>query len=323
MVAVASSALAAMERVRSHPACREVRLDLVELDEASARCLSAPGPAATVLWRRGMSGAWLAQALAALPDLQWAHSDRAGVDSLPLALLSSRGVVLTNAAGVYSRPMAEWVMLAMLAAVKRFREYAGRSDAGKWDQGALLGELTGKQVLMLGYGSVGRLAAEMAVPFGLEVVASVRKSRREAHPGVSRLVTGEAWRDELPSADYVIVTLPLTAETRGLLDARAFAAMKPGSWLVNVARGGLIDERALCAALEEGRLGGAVLDAFEPEPLPPSSSLWGRGNVLVLPHVTWSSTMIEARIETLFAEQLARFATSEPLVNVVDLAAGY
>lgn len=137
------------------------------------------------------------------------------------------------------------------------------------------------------------------------------------------MVVGDDWRNEISDADYVVCTLPLTADTTGLIDSGAFASMKPGAWLVNLSRGAVVDETALLDALDSGRLGGAVLDAHVEEPLPTGHPLWGRPNVLVLPHVTWSSSHTLEDFTWRFAAQLRRFAGGSAPADLVDLAAGY
>ncbi len=278
----------------------------------------------TVLWRPGLtSRRWLLAAVDHLPDLAWVHSDAVGVDSLPVAELAERGIVLTNGAGSFSRPMAEWVMLAILSAAKRFPRFVRLSDSGVWDPSPLLDELDGGVVLLLGLGSVNGLVAPMAAAFDMEVRAVARQGRADVPPGVARMVAPEHWRDELPHADYVVLGLPLTAATANSIDADALAAMKPTAWLVNVARGALVDESALVRALDNGQIGGAVLDTFAEEPLPEGHPLWRRENVIVVPHFTWSSPRSLQRIEELFVAQLDRWLSGTPLVNVVDAVAGY
>ena len=137
------------------------------------------------------------------------------------------------------------------------------------------------------------------------------------------MVVGEEWREELADADYVVCALPLTTETTNLLDARAFNAMKRGSYLVNVARGGLVDDDALVAALDSGHLGGAVLDAFRQEPVPSGHPLWGRPDVLALPHVTWSSSHTLDDFKWRFAAQLRTWLNGDVPADLVDLDAGY
>jgi phosphoglycerate dehydrogenase-like enzyme len=137
------------------------------------------------------------------------------------------------------------------------------------------------------------------------------------------MVVGDRWRHELADADYVVCALPLTKETTGMLDADTLAAMKPGAWVVNVARGALIDDDALIGALERGHLGGAVLDALREEPLPSGHRLWGRPNVLVLPHVTWSSAHTLDDFKWRFAAQLRTWLSGGVPADLVDLDAGY
>jgi len=219
--------------------------------------------------------------------------------------------------------MAEWVMLSLLAASKRFADFARQSAGGTWHEGIQLSELAGKVVLLLGLGSVNTLVAEMLQPFHANVRAVTRNDRPNLPPGVTRAVSNTGWQSELPEADFVVLGLPLTQATRHMVGATAFELMKPGCWLVNVARGGLVDELALVAALDSGRLGGAVLDAFETEPLPVGHSLWGRENVVVVPHFTWSSHDVPRRRTELFLEQLAAWVSGRPLCHVVDLVSGY
>jgi phosphoglycerate dehydrogenase-like enzyme len=278
----------------------------------------------TALWRPGLkSREWLLAAVDHLPDLAWVHSDAVGVDGLPIAELAARGIILTNGAGSFSRPMAEWVMLAILAAAKRFPRFVRLSDRGIWDPSPLLSELDDGVVLLLGLGSVNSLVAPMAAAFGMDVRAVSRQARAELPAGVTRMVAPDDWRAELAEADYVVLGLPLTPATASILDADALAAMKPTAWLVNVARGALVDEGALIRALDADQIGGAVLDTFVEEPLPEGHPLWRRENVIVVPHFTWSSPHSVDRIDELFATQLARWVSGGPLANVVDATAGY
>jgi phosphoglycerate dehydrogenase-like enzyme len=279
-----------------------------------------------ILWRYHLPAERVPGVIDQLPALRWMHSDYVGVEDLPIGLLRDRAIVLSNGAGISARPMAEWVVLAILAAAKQLPRFVRQSDAGIWDIGAPLAELSGAVVVLLGLGAVGTAAAGLLEPFGTHVVGCVRRARPPGAPlprGVARLVVGDAWRDELGTADYVVCALPLTDDTAGMLDATAFAAFAPGAWLVNVARGGLVDHVALAEALDAGRLAGAVLDAFEREPLPSDDPLWGRPDVLVLPHVTWSTSHTTEDFKTRFAAQLARWLAGEEPADQVDLGAGY
>ena len=276
-----------------------------------------------VLWRYHLRPDPMRRALDALPDLQWVHSDYVGVEDLPLDALAMRGVVLSNGSGVSANPMAEWIVLALLLAAKQLPRFVRQSDAGLWELGDTLGELQDAEVLMLGLGAIATRAAALLEPFGAHVRATTRLPRHAPPRGVAELLTGDEWRQHLAHADFVVCTLPLTAATAGAIDAEAFAAMQPGAWLVNVSRGAVIDETALLDALDAGRLGGAVLDAFAEEPLPTGHPLWGRPNVVVLPHVTWSSDHTLGDFTWRFAAELQRFVDGMPPSEIVDLDAGY
>jgi len=320
-VAVHEAAVQLLERALADRPRLAIRPVLVD----SAGQLD-PGAAAgtMVLWRPIMtSPEWLLTAVERLPDLAWIHSDPVGVEALPLREFATRGLTLTNGAGIYSRPMAEWIVLSLLATVKRFPDFVRGSDRARWSPGAELHELAGRAVLLLGLGSVNTLVAQMLEPFDADVSAVTRRPRLAAPPGVRRLVGPDAWRNELPKADFVVLGLPVTDETRGMIDELALRQMKAGAWLVNIARGALVDETALIAALDDGRLGGALLDAFIEEPLPASHPLWRRSNVIVVPHHTWSSDAVSERRVALFRQQLDAWINGEPLKNTVDPVAGY
>lgn len=289
------------------------------------RGLSPAGVAGVqILWRQGRATPeWLRTAVEVLTDLAWVHTDFVGIDTLPVDELARRGVIITNGVGNYTRPMAEWVVLSVLAAAKQLPHFVRQSDAGIWDPSPQLAELDGAVALVLGLGSVGALAATMLAPLGVEIRGVTRAHRPAPPPGVARLVASADWRDHLGEADFVVCALPLTPETTGMIDAAALAAMKPTAWLVNVARGAIVDEQALTRALDAGEIGGAVLDAFVEEPLPAGHPLWGRPNVLVVPHHTWSSPRVLDRMGGLFADHLRAWVEGRPLANRVDVVAGY
>ena len=280
-------------------------------------------PGVRVLWRYHLTPDQLARVVGWLPDLEWVHSDYVGVDDLPLALLAERGVMLSNGAGISAGPMAEWIVLAVLAGAKQLPRFVRQSDDATWHVGDLLHEVRGSTVLILGLGAIGTRASELLGALGATVVGATRRPRSDAPPGVTRVVSGDGWRSELGLADFVVCTLPRTAHTDGMLDGDVFAAMKPGAWLINVSRGAVVDDKSLVAALDSGHLGGAVLDAFRQEPLPTDDPLWRRSDVLVLPHVTWSSQHTLDDFTTRFAEQLRRVAGGETPADQVDLLSGY
>ncbi len=284
----------------------------VALTDDGALPAGADGPV-TVAWRRYHTARDhpLEALLDSAPALRWIHQDFVGTDGVDVERIAAAGIVLTTGQGNYTRPMAEWVVLGLLQAVKRLPAYVRESAAARWDASAELGELDGLVVLMLGLGSVNALAARMLEPFGADVRAWVR-TEREAPPGVAQLLVGpDAWRAQLPHADAVVLGVPLTDGTRGMLDADALAALKPGATLVNVARGGLVDEPALVRALDAGTVGSALLDAFAEEPLPADHPLWRRDDVVVVPHHTWSSPRVPARTEELFTDGVRRWLRGE------------
>jgi len=195
-------------------------------------------------------------------------------------------------------------------------------------------ELRDVTVGIVGLGSIGRAVGALATAFGCRVVAT----RRRPEAGTSarddeELSFGEAMLDRvggpetlpalLAESDFVVLAAPLTAETENMISAETLDAMKPGAWLINVARGRLVDERALLRALRDGPIGGAILDTFRDEPLQPSSPFYDLPNVIVTPHTSWSSGRVLDRSVELFCENLRRYAGGEPLLNVVDPAAGY
>jgi phosphoglycerate dehydrogenase-like enzyme len=297
----------------------------------------ADGPLEDVeaLLRGWLSADAFDRVLARAPNLVWVHSASAGVERALTPAAMERGIVITNARGVFSRPIAEYVLMMILAVSRRLPQLLELQRERTWQplEGAELRDVT---VGIVGLGSIGRAVGALATAFGCRVVASRRRSEvgsdeaepdREAAPlaemRLDRLLGPEGLPELLGESDFVVLAAPLTPETEGMIDADALAAMKPGAWLINVARGRLVDERALLRALQEGHIGGAVLDTFAEEPLPPSSPFYGLSNVIVTPHTSWSSGRVLDRSVALFADNLRRFAAGEPLVNVVDPAAGY
>ena len=264
--------------------------------------------------------------LAHAPSLRWVHSAAAGVERLLTPAARARGLAITNARGVFSRPIAEYVLLMMLAVSRRLPQLLELQAERTWQP--LAGrELRDVTLGIVGFGSIGRAVAELAAPFGPRVIAMRRDP--SPRPGEPELPAGvdlrgpEAFGDLLAVSDFIVLALPLTVETEDLVDDRALALMKRTAWLINVARGRLIVERALLRALAEGQLGGAVLDAFRDEPLPATSPFYDLPNVILTPHTSWSSGRVLDRSVELFAENLRRFAAGEPLLNRVDARAGY
>jgi phosphoglycerate dehydrogenase-like enzyme len=244
-------------------------------------------------------------------------------------------VVVTNARGVFSRPIAEYVLMMILAVSRRLPQLLELQRERTWQplEGAELRDVT---VGIVGLGSIGRAVGELASAFGCRVVAVRRRADAGSESGSSddperRLDEGtldrvggpETLPELLAESDFIVLAAPLTPETEDMINAQTLSLVKPGAWLINVARGRLIDERALLRALRDGTIGGAVLDTFRDEPLPPMSSFYDLPNVIVTPHTAWSSGRVLDRSVELFCDNLRRFATGEPLLNVVDPSAGY
>jgi phosphoglycerate dehydrogenase-like enzyme len=266
--------------------------------------------------------------LARAPRLTWVHSASAGVERVLTPTSRERGLVVTNARGVFSEPIAEYVVMMILAVSRRLPQLLELQRERTWQplEGVELRDVT---VGIVGLGSIGRAVAVLASAFGCRVVATRRRVPEAIAagatdvPGLERLTGPEGLPELLAESDFIVLATPLTPETEGMIDEAALASVKPGAWLVNVARGRLVDERALLRALRDGPLGGAVLDTFRDEPLPPGSPFYELPNVIITPHTSWSSGRVLDRSVELFCDNLRRYAAGEPLLNVVDPGAGY
>jgi phosphoglycerate dehydrogenase-like enzyme len=262
--------------------------------------------------------------LARAPRLQWVHSATAGVERVLTPTGRARGLTITNARGVFSGPIAEYVLMMILAVSRRLPQLLELQRERTWQplQGTEMRDIT---VGIVGLGSIGRAVAALASSFGCRVIATRRQGAADtpAQPDVEIVGGSDALLGLLGRSDFVVLAAPLTPETEDLIDARALASVKPGAWLINVARGRLVDERALLRALREGPLGGAILDTFREEPLPATSPFYDLPNVIVTPHTAWSSGRVLDRSVELFCDNLVRYAAGEALENIVDPDAGY
>ena len=261
----------------------------------------------------------IAKAIEAGADLKWLTTQGTGVDSWPLELIRKRNLVLTNGAGVGAIPISEYVVLGLLAGLKGLPELVRAQDRREWlEPPPSLAELYGKRALIYGYGGIGRAIGERLKPFGVSVTGVRRNPGEE--PGV---IAVSDWEARLPETDLLILSVPLTGATRALVGESQLANLPRGAWVANIARGGLIDEKALVASLKSGHLGGAYLDVTDPEPLPPESELWSIQNVVLTPHSSWATEHQMERAGEIFLDNFARYQRSAPLKNVVDLALGY
>ncbi|HVQ74814.1 MAG TPA: D-2-hydroxyacid dehydrogenase [Candidatus Binatia bacterium] len=258
------------------------------------------------------------EALLECPSVRWISVGGSGTDHL--RPWSGDRITVTNAAGVAAGMMAQYVLGAMLAFSLGFPGYAAAQRARRWEPRGVE-PIDGKTVLILGLGKTGQAVAGLTSSLGLEVLG-VRATPRPAGQ-VDEVHPVEALAQLWGRADFVVVCLPLTASTRGLVDGRAFAAMKPGAVLIDVSRGGVVVEAALLEALESGAIRGAALDVFEVEPLPQEHPLWGCGNVIMTPHCSAVFPGWQEKSMQMFSANLARYRGGEPLENVVPPERGY
>ncbi|ABD26816.1 D-isomer specific 2-hydroxyacid dehydrogenase, NAD-binding protein [Novosphingobium aromaticivorans DSM 12444] len=260
----------------------------------------------------------MAKAIRSATKLKWLNSIYAGVDAMPLDLLRERGVVLTNGVGINAITIAEYVVMGMLTVAKGYREVVRAQERHEWlmDSPGKV-ELHGSRALVLGYGAIGQRVERMLQAFDVDV-AKVRRS------GGAGALGPDEWRSQLGTFDWVILAVPATAETEGMIGAAELAAMKPTATLINVARGTVVDQEALVVALSAGRPGQAFLDVTSPEPLPADHPLWSLPNAHVTMHLSGrAQTRMFERSVARFLENLARFRRGEPLEPQVDLALGY
>ncbi|HET7228441.1 MAG TPA: D-2-hydroxyacid dehydrogenase [Longimicrobium sp.] len=260
--------------------------------------------------------------------LRWAHSASAGVGGVLYPAMVASDVILTNSAGTHAEPIADTV-LAMILHFARGFDYAVRAQAERrWDKGpwvaadAPVRELAESTVGLIGLGGIARAVARRAVALGMRVVAT-RRSSTDGPAGVEVLAGEGALGRLLSVSHFLVVAVPRTGETEGMIGAAELARLPAGAVVINVSRGDVIDEDALIAALGEGRLRGAGLDVFQREPLPPQSALWTLPNTLVLPHVSGTSHGFWRRETDLVLGNVRRYLAGEPLLNTVDKQAGY
>jgi phosphoglycerate dehydrogenase-like enzyme len=280
-----------------------------------------------------------ANALDLAPKLRWLQLHSAGANHILDHPIMQSDVAITTVSGIHATPIAEYVFASILAHrwrvplwthCQREREW----PAGRWDLYARP-ELRGSTLGIVGYGSIGREVARIAQAFGMRVLAIRRLNERakpsyaEEHTGdpagaiPDTLYTPDALHEMLAESDYVVLALPLTSETFHIIGEAELRFMKPTAYLVNIARGPLVDEAALVQALRDGWIAGSGLDVFEQEPLPGDSPLWDLENALISPHVAGFTPRYDERATALFAENLRRYLSGQPLLNLVDKGLGY
>lgn len=270
-------------------------------------------------------------------NLRWVHVAFAGVDAfMNTPLTAQKQVLLTSSSGVMISQMGEYAVMALLMLGHRMPEIIQLQREAKWGQNMTPMELRGSTVGIVGYGSVGREIARRLHAFDVTILAAKRDATKPEDTGYTpsglgdpqgdyftRLYPIEALKAMLSLCDFVVLAVPLTTDTRNLFNAEMLGAMKPGAFLVNVARGEVIDPLALEQVLKKGQLGGAVLDVFAQEPLPGDSPLWGLKNVIITPHVSGLSARYMDDMVNLFCDNLARYVDGKSLLNVIDSEKGY
>ncbi|MBK1830272.1 D-2-hydroxyacid dehydrogenase [Verrucomicrobiaceae bacterium R5-34] len=266
--------------------------------------------------------------LAKASNLRWVQAPTAGVDRYLgiKPLIENDKIVMTNARGVHGPAIADHAMAMLLTLTRNLNHYAENQKKGEWDRrgGGTSQQiaLKGKTMLVVGLGGIGSEIAQRALGFGMNVIGT-RRSDKPSADYISKVGKAKDLLTMLSEADVVALAVPLTDETKDLMNSEAFAAMKQGSYLINIARGKVVNTEAMMKALKSGKLAGACLDVTDPEPLPADHPLWKQANVIITPHIASRAEVTTERRSALLIENLRRFGAGEPLLNCVDKKAGY
>lgn len=255
------------------------------------------------------------------PRLRWIQTNSSGVDGLLFPEIIDTDVVLTSGSSVNNGPVAESVLALLLAVAKRIPQHVRHQEQREW-QRYKKQELRESTVAVIGYGHIGEEVGRLCSAFGMTVLA-VRRNPEQSSPHADAVLGPDRMSEALGQADFVVLTAAHVKGDPVMLGAKELSSMKPEAWLVNVARGSLIDEDAIVVALRKGTIAGAALDVFESEPLPTESPLWSLPNVLVTPHNSASSPHQDRRTLDLFVENYRRWVSGQPLLNIVDKQRGY
>ena len=273
---------------------------------------------ADIAWVDMQRPQWTGEAVAAGEKLKWVSTIYAGLDAFPLPLLKARGTILTNGVGINAIAVAEYAVMGVLVAAKRYDQVVRIADKREWTiQAPGQTELFETSALIIGMGAIGKLIADRLRAFGVAITGVTRSGREGT-------LTPDQWQARLGDFDWVILAAPSTDLTKAMIGADELAAMKASAWLINIARGDMIDQEALMEALEKRRIAGAFLDVVTPEPLPPEHPLWQAPNSIHSMHLSGrSQTKMFQRAAALFLQNLDAFLAGVPMTNVVDLDAGY
>jgi phosphoglycerate dehydrogenase-like enzyme len=256
------------------------------------------------------------------PKLRWVQCLSSGVNKLPLRALEERNILVTNAKGVHIVQMSEFAMGLLLQWTGKAHIFHRNQTERKWDTKISTDELHGKTIAIIGTGAIGKAVARKCEAFDMNVIGYNRTG--EVPPHFNQIFTGEKGLSALlPISDFVMLLLPSTPKTRHFMTKEHFQQMKQSAFLINLARGDVIDEQELIRTLQEGRIAGAALDVFEQEPLPETSPLWSMENVILTPHIAGASEYYVQRAATIFYHNMEQYLAGKPLMNSVDLQEGY
>ena len=259
------------------------------------------------------------------PNLRWYQQWGAGADwLLKTPEAAQKSWTLVNASGVHAIPITEHILALMLAFARGLHLAVHMQQQHTWKKAARaeLFELAGATLVLVGVGAIGERTAQVARALGMRVLG-VRRNPQQPADGVDAMFAPEQLIEVLPQADFVVLTIPLTHETRGLIGEKELRAMKPNAYLINIGRGGTVQTAALVRALQEGWIAGAGLDVVDPDPLPPDSPLWDMENVILTGHYSGLTPHYFERAFAIFLDNLQRYAAGQPLRNVVDKRLGY
>ncbi len=258
-------------------------------------------------------------------SLRWFQQWGAGADwLLRYPQVADQDFVLTNTSGLHAIPISEHIMAFLLALARGLPQAIHAQERGEWqrDETQTIFELSGRIMLLIGVGAIGERTAQLAAALGMRVWG-IRADPRQSAAGVEAMYGRDRLPQLLPQADFVVLTVPLTTQTRGMIGEAELRAMKKTAYLVNIGRGGTVQEDALIRALQEGWIAGAGLDVFEQEPLPAHSPLWQMEQVIITAHYAGRTPLYQERAMRIFLDNLRRYRNGEPLQNVVDKRLGY
>ena len=261
-------------------------------------------------------------------DLRWIQTVGTGVDQFLIPEVINSKVIITNSGDIFSSTISEHTFAMMLSLTRKMRFFSRNQDKKEWNShGAYLGqgidELNNKTIGIIGLGTIGQKVAEKAKAFGMKVIATKREVLTQKPNHVDKLIKRENLTELLAESDFVVLTLPLTTETEGLIGESQLKGMKKTGYLLNVSRGKIVQEKMLVKALEKGWIEGAGLDVFMEEPLPAQSKLWRMDNVVITPHVAWMSRHFDYNVTDIFCENLKHYLNNEPLNYTIDKKRGY